>query len=115
MNARPPAGIVGQVANLPRNAAGGSQHSRPLACRLVLLCLCLPATAHPGRGWWFACLVCLVAAGLLAAGSAAPAHAQGAITATNPKVESKFADHITYSVTHQVRFRYHRGDGVRQI
>ena len=69
--------------------------------------------------WWFACLVyifaggrlqvvrtamqqagvLLLAAGWLAAGSASPAHAQGAISVTNAKIESKFADHITYSVS----------------
>jgi Peptidase MA superfamily len=44
-------------------------------------------------------LACLLLGVLTLAGAAVPAHAQAGITASNAKVESKFADHITYSVT----------------
>src|SRR5437762_1170684 len=49
--------------------------------------------------WWSICLVLLIAAGALLMFHAGTARAQGSITVSNPKVESKFADHITYSIT----------------
>lgn len=48
--------------------------------------------------WPALCLALLLAAGIFSAGQAAPLRAQAAITVSNPKVDSKFADHITYSI-----------------